>query len=140
MSAAMALHVALSMRHDATEAYRLAHAYRDEELRKFADRLASRATLYGDSRTVTEIIRDIQQLTGEKSIPAGEQPVEDEATRRHSHPRPCEFPEVLPCSCPRPGALPEASFIRARKRRLIAAFFQGVKHGHADAPAWGDRD
>lgn len=32
MSAAMELHVALSMRLDATEAYRLAHAYRDEVL------------------------------------------------------------------------------------------------------------
>lgn len=32
MSAAMELHVALSLRLDATEAYRLAHAYRDEVL------------------------------------------------------------------------------------------------------------
>lgn len=32
MSAAMELHVALSLRLDATEAYRLAHAYRDEIL------------------------------------------------------------------------------------------------------------
>jgi hypothetical protein len=36
MSAAMELHVALSLRLDATEAYRLAHAYRDEELAKGA--------------------------------------------------------------------------------------------------------
>lgn len=39
MSAAMELHVALSLRLDATEAYRLAHAYRDEVRREDADRL-----------------------------------------------------------------------------------------------------
>ncbi|MFE9921614.1 hypothetical protein ACFYQA_08525 [Streptomyces sp. NPDC005774] len=36
MSAAMELHVALSLRLDAIEAYRLAHAYRDEVLAKAA--------------------------------------------------------------------------------------------------------
>lgn len=70
MSAAMALHVALSLRLDAIEAYRLAHAYRDEELQKVADRLASRATLYGDSRTVNEVIRDLRQIAGAKGSPA----------------------------------------------------------------------
>ncbi|MEV8124067.1 hypothetical protein AB0P07_08130 [Streptomyces sp. NPDC085944] len=130
----MELHVALSLRHDATEAYRLAHAYRDEELQKFADRLASRAMLYGDSRTVTAVIRDIQRLTGEKSIPAGVQPVEDGAT--HRHPRPCEFPTVLPCMCVRPGHLPEASFLRARQRGRIGDYFAGVKQGHDDRLIW----
>jgi len=67
VNAALALHVQLSLRLDAIEAYRLAHAYRDEELQKFADRLASRATLYGDSRTVGEVIRDLRQLAGEKA-------------------------------------------------------------------------
>ncbi len=39
MSAAMELHVALSLRLDATEAYRLAHAYRDEVRLQDAARL-----------------------------------------------------------------------------------------------------
>ncbi|MGW4043035.1 hypothetical protein [Streptomyces sp. NPDC004721] len=69
MRAALALHVALSMRLDAIEAYRLAHAYRDEELRKFADRLASRASLYGDSRTVNEVIKDLRHVAGEEPAP-----------------------------------------------------------------------
>ncbi|MFF4791921.1 hypothetical protein ACFY2M_19630 [Streptomyces sp. NPDC001276] len=33
-----------------------------EVLRKFADRLASRASLYGNSQTVIEVIRDIDRL------------------------------------------------------------------------------
>lgn len=68
MSAAwLEIHTVLSMRVDAREAYRLMHAYRDEELLKFADRLARRATLYGASQTVGEVIRDIQQLTSTDS-------------------------------------------------------------------------
>ncbi|MGW0012566.1 hypothetical protein ACWDVX_22825 [Streptomyces tendae] len=72
--------------------------------------------------------------TGEKSIPAGVQPVVDVAT--HRHPRPCEFPTVLPCQCVRPGHLPEASFLRARKRQRIGDYFAGVKQGHDDRPLW----
>jgi hypothetical protein len=72
MNAALALHVQLSLRLDAIEAYRLAHAYRDEELQKFADRLASRASLYGDSRTVGEVIRDLRQIAGAKDSPTVE--------------------------------------------------------------------
>lgn len=64
MRAGLALHTQLSLRLDAVEAYRLAHAYRDEELQKFADRLSSRATLYGDTRTVNEVIRDLRQVAG----------------------------------------------------------------------------
>ncbi|MCX5562762.1 hypothetical protein [Streptomyces sp. NBC_00038] len=59
----------------------------------------------------------------------GGSPQQGEST--HRHPRPCEFPTVLPCRCPRPSALPEASFIRARHRGRIAAFFRGAAEGHA---------
>jgi hypothetical protein len=36
--------------------------HRAEVLREFADRLARRATLYGDSRTVHEVMRDLDRL------------------------------------------------------------------------------
>ncbi|WP_225825668.1 hypothetical protein [Streptomyces naphthomycinicus] len=62
MNAALSLHTVLSLRLDASEAYRLAHAYRDEELQKYADRLASRASLYGDSATVGEVIKDLRSI------------------------------------------------------------------------------
>ncbi|MCU8589353.1 hypothetical protein [Streptomyces sp. A13(2022)] len=75
-----------------------------------------------------------RRMAGEKSIPADAQPVEDDAT--HRHPRPCEYPEVLPCCCVRPGRLPEASFLRARRRSLVGAFFEGVKHGHNERWLW----
>lgn len=67
------------------------------------------------------------QDTGEKSIPAGVQPVEDVAT--HRHPRPCEFPEVLPCRCVRPGHLPDGSFVRAKQRARISGFFRCAAMG-----------
>lgn len=70
----------------------------------------------------------------EKCIPGGVQPREDGAT--HRHPRPCEFPEVLPCLCVRPAALPEESFLRARRRALVSSYFEGSKQGHADVPLW----
>lgn len=70
-------------------------------------------------------------LTGEKCIPGGEQPAEDGAT--HRHPRPCEFPEVLPCLCSQPGRLPDAAFTRARNRARIAGFFRLVHLGRAAA-------
>ncbi|MCT9139038.1 hypothetical protein [Streptomyces violarus] len=69
--------------------------------------------------------------TGEKCIPGGEQPAEDGAT--HRHPRPCEFPEVLPCLCSQPGRLPDAAFIRARNRARIAGLFRLVQLGRAAA-------
>jgi hypothetical protein len=74
MNAGLSLHVALSLRHDAIEAYRLAHAYRDEEFQKYADRLASRASLYGDSATVAEVIKDLRSIATQKARR------EDEAT------------------------------------------------------------
>ncbi|WP_051852089.1 hypothetical protein [Streptomyces sp. NRRL F-5650] len=67
----------------------------------------------------------------EKSIPAGEQPVEDVAT--HRHPRPCEFPEVLPCRCVRPGRLPDSSFVRAKQLARVSGFFRCVALGRAAA-------
>lgn len=50
MSAAMELHVALSMRLDATEAYRLAHNYRAEVLDEAAGMLRTRAAQYPNRR------------------------------------------------------------------------------------------
>jgi hypothetical protein len=61
----------------------------------------------------------------------GESPQQGESTREQRHPRPCEFPTVLPCTCPRPSALPDAAFVRARRRARIAAFFHGARDGHA---------
>jgi hypothetical protein len=78
-----------------------------------------------------EAVEVLTKTGGEKCIPASNQPAEDGAT--HQHPRPCEYPEALPCACPRPGTLPEASFIRARKRSRIAAFFRCARYGRADA-------
>lgn len=69
--------------------------------------------------------------TGGKCIPAGEQPIEDGAT--HRHPRPCEFPEVLPCRCVRPGRLPDSAFVTARARARIAGFFRCAAAGRTDA-------
>lgn len=74
---------------------------------------------------------DESMVPGEKCIPAGEQPVEDGAT--HRHPRPCEFPEVLPCRCVRPGRLPDSAFVTARARARIAGFFRCAAAGRADA-------
>lgn len=54
----------------------------------------------------------------------------------HRHPRPCEYPDVLPCLCPRPSTLPEESFIRARHRARIGAFFAGGRQGKDDAYLW----
>lgn len=71
------------------------------------------------------------QATGEKSIPAGVQPVADVAT--HRHPRPCEFPEVLPCRCVRPGRLPDSSFVRAKQLARVSGFFRCVALGRAAA-------
>lgn len=64
----------------------------------------------------------------------GVSPQQGEST--HRHPRPCEFPTVLPCLCPRPSALPEASFIRAKHRGRIGALFSGVANGHGDVWVW----
>ncbi|MEW1866997.1 hypothetical protein AB0420_02165 [Streptomyces caelestis] len=71
--------------------------------------------------------------TGEKCIPTGEQLAEDGATHRHPHPRPCEFPEVLPCLCVRPGRLPDWAFEVARSRARIAAYFRCAAYGRAAA-------
>ncbi|MFF7171133.1 hypothetical protein [Streptomyces pseudovenezuelae] len=70
-------------------------------------------------------------IAGEKDTRGGS-PRQGESTHRHT--RPCEFPAVLPCTCPRPGALPEASFVRARRRARIAVFFRGA--GAARTRAW----
>ena len=93
---------------------------------------------YADSRDPQRVVDTLlaqydaeRPATGEKCIPGGEQPVEDGAT--HRHPRPCEFPEVLPCRCVRPGRLPDSSFVRARQRARIAAFFRCAAYGRAAA-------
>ncbi|MFG2468685.1 hypothetical protein ACGFXB_24965 [Streptomyces canus] len=71
------------------------------------------------------------RLGGEKDTRGGS-PQEGGST--HRHPRPCEFPTVLPCQCPRPSALPEGSFIRARRRARIGAAFAATG-SHRLAPA-----
>lgn len=88
---------------------------------------------HGATVTVTEFAAHMRSAaqTGEKSIPAGVQPVEDVAT--HRHPRPCEFPEVLPCRCVRPGRLPDSSFVRAKQLARVSGFFRCVALGRAAA-------
>ncbi|MFD3714306.1 hypothetical protein [Streptomyces sp. NPDC058677] len=63
----------------------------------------------------------------------GGSPQQGESTHEQRHPRPCEFPTVLPCTCPRPSALPDAAFVRARRRARIAAFFHSARAGRATA-------
>lgn len=89
MNAALSLHTVLSLRLDAIDAYRLAHAYRDEELQKYADRLASRASLYGDTATVGEVIKDLRDIatrktTAEESAPDFFQPGHTYAREHHA--------------------------------------------------------
>lgn len=67
-------------------------------------------------------------IGGEKDTRGGP-PRQGEST--HRHPRPCEFPTVMPCTCPRPSALPDTAFARARRLARIAAFFHGARDGHA---------
>lgn len=77
MTAAMALHVALSMRLDAIEAYRLAHAYRDEVTRRNAALIEDRAcdADFTASRDYCAGLREGAELlnraaTGETTSPA----------------------------------------------------------------------
>ncbi|GGQ81002.1 hypothetical protein [Streptomyces flaveolus] len=109
---------------------------RTELLRQVAEFAEDYAREHGTAVTVTEFVAHLRRTVhaDEKSIPAGPGPREDVAT--HRHPRPCEFPEVLPCACPRPGTLPEASFIRARKRARIGDYFAGARQGHDDRHIW----
>lgn len=89
---------------------------------------------HGTAVTVTEFAAHLRSTAqaDEKSIPAGApEPVEDVAT--HRHPRPCEFPEVLPCRCVRPGNLPDGAFVRAKQRARIAAYFRCAAYGRAAA-------
>lgn len=86
----------------------------------------------GADRLLDQIEGDA--LAREKGTRGGS-PQQGESTHRHPHPRPCEFPTVLPCMCPRPSALPDSSFVRARRRALVAAFFRGAHEGHAAALA-----
>lgn len=83
----------------------------------------------GADRLLDQVEADAVARGSEKSTPGGSQPREDEAT--HRHPRPCEFPTVMPCTCPRPSALSDASFARARRRARIASFIHGARDGHA---------
>lgn len=70
-------------------------------------------------------------VAGEKDTRGESSPQQGEST--HRHPRPCEYPTVTPCSCPRPGALPDASFARAKMRARIASAFLGGRAGRAVA-------
>ncbi|MFD9212053.1 hypothetical protein ACFVY9_02835 [Streptomyces sp. NPDC059544] len=80
--------------------------------------------LNADSEATDVTARDSEKDT------RGVSPLQGEST--HLHPLPCEFPTVLPCRCPvRPSHLPEASFVRARRRACIAAFFHGARDGRA---------
>lgn len=109
---------------------------RTDMLLQLADIAEQYTRGHGADVTVTEFAAHLRSTAqaDEKSIPTGEQPAEDVAT--HRHPRPCEFPTVLPCRCVRPGHLPEASFIRARKRGRIGDYFAAVKQGHDDRLIW----
>ncbi|MEU2739867.1 hypothetical protein ABZ656_32045 [Streptomyces sp. NPDC007095] len=79
---------------------------------------------------IVGIERDALTSGGEKDT-RGVSPQQGEST--HRHPRPCEFPTVLPCRCPvRPSSLPEVSFVRARHRARVAAFVHGARDGHAE--------
>ncbi|MFD5663406.1 hypothetical protein ACFWIK_00655 [Streptomyces anthocyanicus] len=95
---------------------------RTDMLLQLADIAEQYAREHGTGVTVTEFAAHLRATAqaDEKSIPAGVQPVEDVAT--HRHPRPCH--------------LPEASFLRARKRGRIGDYFAGVKQGHDDRPIW----
>lgn len=66
---------------------------------------------------------------GSEKDTRGGSPQQGESTHRHT--RPCEFPEVL-CTCPRPRGLPDASFVRARRRARVGAYFAAVKQLQAD--------
>ncbi|MYT56915.1 hypothetical protein GTW29_09280 [Streptomyces sp. SID7834] len=55
-----------------------------------------------------------------------------------THPAPCEFPEVLPCSCPvRPRVLPDGSSDRARRRSRIGGVFVGARWARSYLSAVG---
>ncbi|MET9729276.1 hypothetical protein ABZZ79_00995 [Streptomyces sp. NPDC006458] len=82
----------------------------------------------GADRLLDQIEADA--LTREKDTRGGSSQ-QGESTHEQRHPRPCEFPTVLPCTCPRPSALPDSAFARARRRARIAAFFHGARDGHA---------
>ncbi|MGA5489604.1 hypothetical protein ACPCK1_17830 [Streptomyces pseudogriseolus] len=84
----------------------------------------------GADRLLDQIEADA--LAREKDTRGGS-PQQGESTPEQRHPRPCEFPTVLPCACPRPSALPDVSFVRARRRSRIAAFFHAARAGRADA-------
>lgn len=91
MSAAMELHVALSLRLDATEAYRLAHAYLAESLRKEAAnlrRVEREETPEDALGTRTGLLRaalildERADALGEKSSPALSPEFAADTTRR----------------------------------------------------------
>jgi hypothetical protein len=88
----------------------------------------------GADRLLDQIEADA--LAREKDTRGGS-PQQGESTHRHT--RPCEFPAVLPCICPRPSALPDSAFVRARHRARIAAFFHGARDGHAAVWAGASR-
>jgi hypothetical protein len=83
----------------------------------------------GADRLLDQIEADAVTRGREKDTRGGS-PQQGEST--HRHPRPCEFPTVLPCTCPRPSALPDASFVRARYRARIAPLFHAARAGHAE--------
>ncbi|GAA3527489.1 hypothetical protein [Streptomyces osmaniensis] len=90
----------------------------------------------GADRLLDQVETDA--LAREKDTRGGS-PQQGESTPEQRHPRPCEFPTVLPCTCPRPSMLPEASLIRAQHRACIASFFRAAHEGHADARAGATR-
>jgi hypothetical protein len=106
---------------------------RTEMLRQVADFAEDYAREHGTAVTVVEFAAHLRRTVhaDEKSIPAGPGPREDDAT--HRHPRPCEFPEVLPCRCVRPGRLPDSSFVRAKQRARISGFFRCAAMGRGKA-------
>jgi hypothetical protein len=81
-----------------------------------------------DDRPIGYTGGSVWQITvegSEKDTRGEPSPQQGESTHRHT--RPCEFPTVLPCTCPRPSGLPDASFIRARRMARVVEFFRSTR-------------
>lgn len=60
----------------------------------------------------------------------GESPRTGESTHDQRHPRPCEYPELLPCQCPRTF---ERTARHARRSSRLRAYFLLSRRGRSDA-------
>ena len=82
----------------------------------------------GADRLLDQVEADALARGSEKGTRGGS-PQQGESTHRHT--RPCEFPTIAPCICPRPSALPDASLARARHRARVVVFFHAARAGRA---------